>query len=311
MKIKLILLLYLSLLGVGLNAQQQYKSVLNNGMARWSILAGGVYFFDSYDIIVNNNDTLINDLLYRKIYEIHSTNGFKNDIEWQSYIPDVEYMLPNRNYFIRESEDASKLYLFYTSYNGDKTAEYLISDLDLEVGDGYILPTYFGGIVYVKDVYVKDGLKHVQLNYSGYGPEGDLTFIEGVGSNMLSYHVQMGFAGPRMINCFQNDIHFYKSEFAPEYYCHCGWREPHNNLVKIDYEDFNIQIENRNLIISCETLQNVQVVIDNIQGQRCFNKSFSGLQNLSIPIVNFSKGVYVLRVFDKNTNKQYTSKIIL
>ena len=301
---KLILLLYLSLLGVGLNAQQQYKSVLNNGIARWSNLVIGTHVYGSFEIVIGNSDTLINNILYKKIhdvgqymnYEGRSIN-FESDTEWQNYIPEY-YPSPNNYYFIRESEDASKLYM-YDTY---KNEEILIFDLDLEVGDPFFGIGFMP--VYVDSVYIKDGLKHVQFDCFVYHRK--LTFIESVGPNVGIYYIVWA---PMMVNCFQNELLFYKNDIFPEY--HCGWQDPYDGLVKINYEDFNIQIESGNLIISCETLQNVQVVIDNIQGQRCFDKSFSGLQNLSIPIANFSKGVYILRVFDKNTNKQYTSKIIL
>ena len=297
--------------------ETQYKSVLNNGMARWSYLYGGTTIYGSYDVFVNhpminNNDTLINGLLYKKIYIDGYANAFENNTEWQNYMLNVYSNFDTSN-FIRESEDASKLYVFYTYLS--VAEEILIYDLNLEVGDPYVLTIYSGtykfpeDTIYVDSVYIKDGLKHIQLDYFVYFFEYSekLTFIEGVGPNVgIS---EIGCSPRHMVNCFQNDIHFYKNEHFHEFPCGCdGFGDKVEN---IDYENCKIWTESGNLIISCEKFQNVQIIINNVYGQCCLSKSFSEAQNISIFITNFPKGIYILKILDKNTNQQYTTKIIL
>jgi len=291
-----------------------FKSVLNNGMARWSMLHGSTHIWGSHDIIVYN-DTLINGLLYKKIYE-HSTFFVESNEEWKNY---EHYLIHHRdtyigNLFIRESEDVSRLYIFDATRN----EEFLISDLNLQVGDlfvGSIFSRWWSSITvsaYVDSVFVKDGLKHVQLDFylpfNRYG-YGKLTFIEGIGPSTGIIHSEIS-----PFNCFQNDILFYQSEVFsyPLFGYHCGWRCTYGaNLKEIDSENCTVQVESGNLIIACNTFQDVQVTITNMHGQHFLNTRFSELQNISISVDNFPRGVYVLRVFDISTNRFYTTKIIL
>ena len=320
---KLILLLNLTLLCAGLNAQQQYQSVLNNGMARWSMIGGGTDI-ESFGIVVADNDTLISDVLYKKIYieQCYPRVVFKNNADWQNYVPEFRREDEIRMHpyiFIRESEDASKMYIRYRDtwydYNTgtwhDMDEEYLIFDLNLEVGDSFILTNFYGRpTTFVDSVYVKNGLKHVQLDWGVRSPAigwESLTFIEGVGPN--TGIMQSFYRDNHTVNCFQNEILFYKDDKLCDY--HCGYQESFNKITKITIEDCIIQVETGNLIISCNEIQNVQVIIYDMFGQSCFNSNFSGQQQFLIPILDFSKGIYVLRVFDKNTKKVCTNKIIL
>lgn len=302
MKKKGICIFLLSILYLNGFAEEQYKSILNNGMARWSILFEVADGFGSYDLIVNENDTLINELSYKKIYVEYLADPFDNNKEWQNHIPQEYWEL---SCYVRESEDASKLYL----WDADKEKETLIFDLDLTLGEKFTLSEFYGSEeITVDSIYIKDELKYVQLNYDcrTFMNTEKLTFIEGVGPNTGITNLWNEYT---LVNCFQNDLLFYKNDDYSEY--QCGWQMKGNKLEETDYKNWNVKIEENTMIISLDINQNIQIVISNIHGQQHFKKEFSNLQYLSIPLTNFSNGIYLLTVFDNNTGKLYTKKIIL
>ena len=309
---KLILLLSISLLYTGfLSAEREFQSVLNNGMARWSMVNFASTTFYSHDVIVADRDTLINGVLYRKIY--HCPEGFLSNTDWQNHMPNINHLRYDSNRFIRENENASRLYVFDTR----KNTEIVIFDLNLEVGDKFVF-TYFNKrfgirrevITHVDSVFIKYGLKHISFDYyfdsSCFIDEMKLTFIEGVGPNIGIEDPAEWWWTLLRVNCFQNDFLFY---IVDHWLACCGCRWV--NMPKIYENSCSVWLENGSLKISCELFQDTHVSIYDIFGRRQFNESFSNLQHLSIPTAHFPRGVYVLRVFDKNTNRTYTNKIIL
>ena len=327
---KLILLLSISLLGTGfLSAEREFQSVLNNGMARWSMVSLGFTSSDAFEIIVTDNDTLINDVLYRKIYYNFFPRCFADHTDWQNYIPDVNNdrnIMPHCNLFIRESEDASRLYIF----DMEKNTEIVVFDLNLEVGDEFvfILPWWWGWgfyngktAAYVDSVFIKDGLKHISFDrylWSGINNYMKLMFIEGVGPNIGITTQISSMTGHSMVNCFSNDVLFYRYErritlqsdffYYHPFSCGCSLG---SNVFEIDRENCNVWLESGNLIIACKEIQNAQVSIYSVLGRYCFSGSFSGLQQISIPTTHLPRGVYTLRVRDKDTNRVYAGRIIL
>jgi hypothetical protein len=227
MKIK-ILLIFLLLLSVnGINAQQQYKSCLD-GVARWSMLYEFPDFPPHSIEIFTYGDTIINEIAYKNIREEYFSDFEETDINWRNHIPVPDLSDFSRvNDYLRESDDASLLYILYSD-NSVKT-EYLISDLNLQEGDEFQYPEIWRGLALfgsatVDSVYIENGLKHIRFNetFLQPGKEGSteqaLTFIEGVGPNVGFFPLQ----GWQTLNCFQNQSMFYKNEST---FCPCGyWR---------------------------------------------------------------------------------------
>jgi hypothetical protein len=176
---KIVLLMGLwGLLGTSLQAQTRYKQCLDEGMVKWSIL--------DYHIIdaglvstewIAFGDTLINDKNYKKIYLMPDFENASEDNEnWKNQYPDdLADRQPNEYVYLRESEDASKLYL----YDAYAEREYLMSDMNLQPGDTlYAYQGMAGGNYAVDSVYAENDLKRIRLFSGAYGP---LIFTEGVG----------------------------------------------------------------------------------------------------------------------------------
>ena len=316
---KLITILYLSLLCVGLNAQQ-YKPVLDGEIVRWSfldqLLCSNVYVVESTDIVAYGNVSF-NDVIYKKLYLDNSFDS-ANDVEesnanWQNHIPQLYYEW--KDFFIRESEDNSKLYV----YNSYWDEEYLISDMNLQEGETFQLSTDGGGTLeaIVDSVYFKNGLKHIRWIATYERPyfHGPFTFIESIGSNKwLVYPDGCNSDASIGLNCFQNKETFYKNEETLNYLDFadfpCGIFYQSAGINSILNNNYNIFIQKDKIEILFTFDVNVDVSIYDLNGILYYEQNTYS-QNIVIPTTELPKGIYILSVFDKNTNKQYTSKIIL
>ena len=113
---------------------QPYKPCLDGEITRWSFLGwpSTAPRIESIEIVAYG-DTLLNDILYKKLYQTLPFGGEieENNIDWINHEPNISSFYGKVSFFIRESEDASKLYL----YNAYSDEEYLISDIDLQLGE--------------------------------------------------------------------------------------------------------------------------------------------------------------------------------
>ena len=289
-----------------INGQQQYKPCLDDGIIRWSVL--DYHIADAGLVsteIMAYDDILINDIRYKKMY-IEEIDYFYLGVEesntnWKNHIPNMTLQL--ENWFIRESEDASKLYIF----NKKENEEILISDLNLQEGDEF--PILYGGGTYmaiVDSVYIKEDLKHVQLVWSlNYVPQVS-TFIEGVGPDLWLF-----WNYKQTVNCFQNQSLFYKNEKADQdFICPCGYWSPPNSIRSISDRDYNLIIKDDKIKILFLSDNNTQVSVYDTKGSLYYQKSFSQ-KEIVIPTSSFSKGVYILKIFNEETKQTDISKIIL
>ena len=162
---KLILLLYLSLLCVGLNAQQQYIHILDEGTTKWSVFREPIDIGEMSEEYITYGQTTINGVVYTNVYSL-SNNPFhcsipvaEDNIAWKNYIynPECEYNSP---FYLRENENASKLY----AYNKYTETDELISDLDLNVGDEFFVKGFSRSPLVVDSVYIENGLKHIRFD---------------------------------------------------------------------------------------------------------------------------------------------------
>jgi hypothetical protein len=310
-KTKYIIILLL-LLSLKMNAEQQYKPCLDDNFVKWSILVE-VYDWPYYsEEIIAYGDTVINEIAYKNIFNSYFSDFEETNVLWKNYIPDLSGL--DSDLHIRESDDASKLYIL-NSFSGE---EYLISDLNLEVGDEFQIPEIWRGFIQeysvtVDSVYTKNELKHIQFNLTVFYNyemneelEYKLTFIEGVGPNTGPVSMTYLF---QVLNCFQNQSLFLKN--GPEL-CPCGYRGEGGAINTIySKEDYIIQKEDNCIKLHFLANANGQISIHDISGRLHCKLNFYSGEDVTVPTTSFPKGIYLLKIFSKNNNQINIHKIIL
>ena len=297
-------------------AQESYKRCLDGEKIRWTFLENAIDRADISREFIAYGDTLINNAIYKKIYEndlfyINFYNNIKTDEDWitENWDNNRNEISPYHNVFIRESEDASKLYILYDYYT---SKEYLVSDLSLQEGDEFQIPASWGGqFVLVDSVYVKNGLKHVQLDYEVnlVYEWGKLTFVEGVGPNVFFMHPDI--YGNSATHCFQNQIGFYQMELKSFEDFPCGYCVPYASIEKNLAKEYDLIIEENRITLDFYNQKDRQISIYDISGQLKYNRDFSLEKNITISRSSFQKGIYILKILDKKDSKLMINKIVL
>jgi hypothetical protein len=229
----------------------------------------------------------------------------ESNINWKNYIPNLSNQW--ENFFIRESEDASKLYI----YDSGENEEYLISDLNLQEGDEFqfFYPGEGFHVSFVDSVYIENSLKHVQLTFSFSHAPMTLTFIESVGPDRWFIYPWLEYSD--WVNCFQNQSVFYKLEF-PDWSgnCPCGLFT-YAAIHSISNEDYKLTVKDDNIELNFFIPESRRIAIYDISGRLYYRKEFPNENNVIIPISSFPKGVYLLKIFNKEKNQTSIHKIIL
>lgn len=307
---KHILFVLLIPLCAGLKAQQQYVRCLDDGVMKWSSITYKIDVgYHSKEYIVNG-DTIINDVRYKKIHLGLFDNFEETNTNWKNnFSIDSEEWWIGGEYFIRESEDASRLYALNIRTN----KEYLFFDLNLQEGDEFQFTDMSNDHYYltftVDSVYIKDGLKHVQFDET-IGLFGEelhrLTFIEGVGPNLWS----IPWINYReLINCFQNQTLFYKNPYVP---FPCGYfLETASIPTVFSQANYTIQQTDNGIEIRFLSPINAQLAVYDLRGRLYYANDHVFEESLIIPTASFPKGIYLLKILDKNNNQKVVSKIIL
>lgn len=295
------------------NAQQQYKSCLDSDVVKWSFLdyhiadAGPV----STDLIAST-DIMINNILYKRLFISYfdADKAEETNENWMNYTPYFEYPWEDHYgcYYMRESEDASKLYLF----NSKNNKEYLLSDISLQKGDVFTLffPNVFIEAV-VESVYYKNELKHLSLSYNLGGTTNSLTFIEGIGPDVWKiYPHETGY-----LNCFQNKNIFYKKKaiFGWEdvsFPCGCKYLFANLQIVSSD-KSCSLTVTRDAIEVAFTDDVNSKISIYGIEGKLYYDETFSSKQKVTIPTTSFSNGVYLIKILNHKSNKIDTYKIML
>jgi len=289
---------------------QPYKSCLDGEIVKWSILYEVLCYGKQSDNWIAYGDTVLHNKTYKSLfsYRFEDYNG-----NWKDYIPAD---LSAERWFIRENEDASQLYVFNTYFN----QEYLIMNLNLEVGDVFQQPEIwrfryppFNNEFIVDSVYMHDGLKYVRFNYEIWpGNWSKLTFTEGTGPNVV-FPVDDLILG-QILNCFQNQSVFYKNDVIRKgdgTECPCGYNVPWTAInAPVSNKDYVIQ-RNNNIEIDFSTNADRQLSMYDISGRLCYTVNLVSGKNIIIPTVSFPKGIYLLKIFNKNRNAMDVEKIIL
>ncbi len=316
MKIKILILL-LVICAINIYGQT-YKSVLGNDTARWSII--GLADWELTDEWMTNKTVSINSLNYRSLSH-YSTMGtpinINEDIFWEKYNPGT--LEDNTHYYLRESDDYSKLYI----YDQEKMQEYLIADLNLNIGDKFYLPKdlYFYNFsnqteyLIVDSVYFENGLKHVQLNSINWYFNNKLTFIEGIGPNLGILYVYGGLYVNKSVfclQCFKNDNIFYRNNSAGERFQSksCFFNDITDKVKNIPSEVFKILNNSNSVQILFENQNKRFFTIYDLAGKILFTQGNNENRTL-IPKKNIRRGLYILKIENQSSKTNQSIKLII
>ena len=323
--LKHLLVWFVLLLSVNLKAQTQYMPILTDSIDKWFV----IQYPDCYDClwasfdIFTYGDTVINGNSYKKLYRFiygnyshHPVKSFTDSI-WENDTTNFQVASQIDNVFFRQNETASKLY----AYNSDSIKEYLISDLDLQLGDNYQLGKISAT---VSDVSYENGRKIINLifddNYYEFrlGYE-NLTFTEGIGTNMWStiYFppplLSVSFSYAANVLCFKNENQFFHAE-NPSFFNHfeCGWIDSGGGgTEEITNDPYLILVSKNNVEVLLGTnIAKTNVKLLSTNGICVYENNFFNTNKLTIPIYNLPNNVYILQVLDVNSRKTNTYKFI-
>jgi len=310
-KILLILILCITISSLA----QPYKPCLDGEAVRWSFLGWPTSAPQIMSVeIVAFGDVLLNDILYKKLYCDFSFGGKveENNIDWINHEPQENLYYLLDEFFIRESEDASKLYLYNSSWG----EEYLMSDMNLQIGEDFHSNYDFFSNYFVDSIYYEYGLKHVRLLTNDHLPAVDyLTFIESVGPINWPCLPVMEYSSHIGLNCFINQTTFYKNNMNVNLWdfskCPCGWQSKYMGVKPITDENYSVFIQKDKIEILCSSNRNTNISIFDMQGKLCYNKNNISENKLTISTSFLSKGIYILSVLNKDNFKIISKKIVI
>jgi len=121
----------------------------------------------SYEPVISSDSTSW-DIAWKELfgnvmgnlYSVENKDSIYHDLYFESLYPNPEYVGK-----IREDTVSGKIW--YTPPEKDKSEEYLIMDLTLEVGDIFDLPVFNTTIpIEVVNVFYLDQRKHIEFDYA-------------------------------------------------------------------------------------------------------------------------------------------------
>lgn len=277
--------------------KRQYQPVLTGDTVRWSFLGDHIsgWGYANKNIIAWG-DTIIHGLHYKYLGEaLNSTPQPSCDFEcmnewWQhQYFTEIEPDIFGTKYFIRESADYSKLYL----YRDDTEQDYLLSDMNVNEGDVLTIETYSEGTKHmtVDSVYMEGELKYIRF-------KEELAFIsphwqvESMGPN--SWIAPDLIASINIVNCFKNDTFFYKDVFF-DASTPCGCDQPSSNVEYAEFEKPQIFISHENIRVIFESVQYRHMILYRMDGE-IVHECDNSFAEISIPTKNILPGIYLLRI---------------
>lgn len=214
-----------------------------------------------------------------------------------------------KDFAIRQNETNSKLYFRQVPdfYYDEK--EYLVMDLDLEVGDTFDLPYLhlwdLKDTVTVESIYYIDGRKVIEFdetvpNYISSKIE-KFKFIEGVGSNMGFTYPSERFPRPYLL-CYTNNTYHYSNPFS------ASCRYVYGGLADIHPNSYEIENYSDRVIIHFKNKAEYKFSLYSVSGQCIY--TCKSTQNSSITIQVSQPGIYFIRLEDIITGKNGVIKMI-
>lgn len=301
MKTKLILLF--SALCILTTSAQTYKSFLGTDTVKWSIATDSWGSRTMEWIVLPQTSAVFNGKTYKPLLEYLTFNTSQYyivdslDAFWRRHSP-TSYS--NHNFYIRESEDFSKLFL----YLKDIDTEYLIADLNLNVGDN------INQTQVVDSIYYYNGLKHLRFYEYNEIYQSKFTFIEGVGTNfglfyMLPVYI-LGYNG-YCLQCVNNNNFFYKNDKSIYSSKPCFF-DFSAGVDNTKYEPFILDKVSDKLEIKFESEALRTFTLYDLFGRKILSFR-SSTMNATIPLDNFNKGIYILKI--KNYSSYLSQNIKL
>jgi len=296
---------------LSLGSMAQYQSLFGNLQTSWNVLNenGSIYTTDS---LVIGSDTTINTNTYKKVLFYH----LRHD---ENLLPVLEGTA-----FIREETATGRAWILYDN----SVAEQLVMNLSLNVSELFMV----GNINYpVDSVYVKDGRKHVRVQY-GYPilldypvSAGALTFIEGIGTTYgFTYDYENGGSGgfpanhgyPFLLCSWKDNAHIYTHENQNPFFGDC-YKE--DTIVGIrnnnDSETEGITVfpnpAENNIVIESGDKGIEKITLFNYLGKKVEEVDCaSHLKKNVLDVSKFPEGIYIIRIKSKD-NQQLKEKLII
>jgi len=305
----LLIILTLGLLPIYVTAQQ-YQPIPDSNAA-WIIqqesTIQGEYFYHKFSLSPYLDDTVINSLLYTKIYFRFNTNGaryygaFRNDTNGISYyIPQFsqeEYLLRD---FSKNTGDTIKNVAYELCSDCTWVLDFYVDSSEYVTSGPY---TY--KVMYLSTV-IEDTIPEVS-------PDEPLVWMEKIGSfggGILNSHI--GTLSSKRLYCMQyNDTIYYDSFLwwfrtqdivyeAGECDYPVGINEPYNynSQIQVTPNPFKRQITLSNLPENEELM----ITLSNIFGQLVFSKKIRTNQPTVMIDINpeLPMGLYILKIQYKN-----------
>lgn len=271
---------------------QIFSNTIVNNNSSWAILGyvvcSGCPVWTEY--IYFDSDSIVADYSYKKIFSYR--DKLHENIKYEGLIREQD----NKTYFIP----------------ADSETEYLLYDFSLEEGTDFEYTDHVYGGTLTKTFYVKqidsveiNGVqkKRIQLAESSFPFNENMPtraiWIEGIGS-LDGLFQPCGMLAPgsvRTLLCyFQDNELIYKNPSYSE--CYYDKEEDIISVQTIATDNYRIfpnPVENiLNISCSDNTISKIEI-IDNL-GRKVYNQSYRD----TIDVSSFSKGLYLLKVYDIN-----------
>jgi hypothetical protein len=204
------ILLILLILNISIHGQT-YNKLIEGSDKFWDIsqydgasICGYAGYPNRYFIL---GDTLINDLIYTKVYAYHFLQINPDYGECPPYLVDTNYYLSN--IFIREDTLLQKVYKYFPEQDTDG----LLFDFSLNIHDTLKYYGYQSGSIVITidtiiNIITGDGIERKQF-FTNYGSSN---YIEGIGGNQGPFELPLIAENDYSILCvIKNKQHIYGS----------------------------------------------------------------------------------------------------
>jgi hypothetical protein len=309
MKMKKLLLFLAMVLLSASGFAQPYRSYFGSEYTKWSIFSEVIDAASSIEYALRPDATImIDDVTYYKLAIIYMWPDTWSKNVNDSYFD--EYFLAS-NHYLREDQTTGRLYLRTSS----DTEEVIVSDMSLKVGDSIRLwdydgwPMPFVRVVYdddipyavVDSVYYADGLKHIHTSamFDAPGPDVNLEFIEGIGSNLtpiLNYDFYSTEGMYCVILCYENETYW-------QHYPFLGLIDTCfmevvgiNDIKQAEIKVYPSPAE-KYIYVDSDSWNKSEIIITNILGQVVKDISFEGTRT-SIDVADLKSGIYFVKSGD-------------
>lgn len=226
-------------------------------------------------------DTIIDGVEYKKVGTVNP-GGISYDLN-----------AIGSNGYAREDLAEGKVWFkgAVETMSGLDTAEYLIMDLSLNVGDTFVVYQSFGFEIMttVDSVYYDFGLKHVRTTHQFWWSEVPLTFIEGLGTNYGISYMHDNYNICLCLISIKKD--------SDEVYSNSDCFLPIVGLNDNDSESefsFSPNPASSHITIRKSTIEkNASYVIYSLLGERIKSETFYYKQH-QVDVTDLSEGTYLL-----------------